>query len=669
MAQSRRECVVVAISQSLPAGQPMRVVACMNQTFRSAVLTLCSMAAPFLAACGSNSSLANLASDAGTRPGADATMFDTGEKDTSGGDSPDEESSDADASHAVTDSETDVAIDAGAPDVGGADTSAADAVVDSGADVAITTGVPDVGIADTGTGEAATDSDASGTDSPIQSEVLTQHDDNARTGANLHESALTVANVGPATFGKLFTRAVDDQTYAQPLVMQQVAIPGQGVHNVLYVATMSDTVYAFDADDPNQSAPLWKTSFVDTANGIVPVTHGDVAGCGILSNISGNIGIESTPVIDPAGGTMFVVGKTKNQSGAQTYTLHALDVGTGLDQVSPVVIQASTPGNGAGSIGSTIQFDASIENQRASLLLANGKVYIAFGAYCGSVSYHGWLLAYDAVTLAQDAMMITTSNGLGGGMWMSGEGPSADVNGSVYVTVSGGSMDVTTAGADFSEALLELTPSLTVADWFAPFDYASLNSGGNFYGSTGVLLLPDSTLSVTGSEMSMLYVNDTTNLGHWNMSGDTQIVQSFQLGGSAIHGSPVAMGNMVYVWAAGDTLRSYRLTGGQLVPAQVGPTALSSGQPGGELSLSANGTTPGTGILWVAQPLNDASQATVPGILQAYDATNLTSELWDSLLVAGDDCGSFAKFASPTVANGKVYLPSFANQVCVYGTK
>ena len=165
-----------------------------------------------------------------------------------------------------------------------------------------------------------------------------------------------------------------------------------------------------------------------------------------------------------------------------------------------------------------------------------------------------------------------------------------------------------------------------------------------------MLLLPQSTLAVSGSETCKLYVNDTTALGHLNTGSDSQIVQSLQLGEGKVHGSPVALGNMVYVWAAGDTLRSYQVTGGQLMPAQVGPTALSTGQPGGELSLSANGATPGTGILWVSQPLNgDASQATVPGILQAYDATNVTTELWDSLLASGDDCGSFAKSAPPTV--------------------
>jgi hypothetical protein len=635
-------------------------------TLLSAVfLTTCSAAAPFLGACGPDSSVAVPGADASTGLGTDATMLDTGEdatgsgSDSSRGDSSSGDSSSVADSHALIDSAADVAIDTGRSDVGAPDAGVLDM------------GTAETGVADTGASDAGTDSGGPDGATLVERGVLTQHNDTARTGAYLHESVLTVANVRKASFGKLFARAVDDQTYAQPLVMLGVAIPGGSIHNVLYVATMSDTVYAFDADDPTQSAPLWTTRFVDPATGIVPVTHDDVGlACAPFSNISGNIGIESTPVIDATTGRMFVVAKTKGPSGSQSYTLHALDVGTGLDQVSPVVIQASAPGTGGGSTGTTIQFDASVENQRASLLLANGKVYIAFAGYCESGNYHGWLLAYDAVTLARDAVMITTPNGLGSGIWMSGEGPSADANGNVYVTASGGNMDVNTGGADFGEALLELTPTLTVTDWFVPFDYQNLTSSGNFYGSTGVLLVPQSTLTVTGSEVSKLYVNDTTALGHLNTSSDSQIVQSFQLGGTEIHGSPVCLGNMVYVWAAGDTLRRYLVAGGKLTQAEVGPTTLAPGQPGGELSLSASGTMAGSGILWVSQPLTgNAVQTTVPGVLQAYDASSVATELWDSLQVPGDDCGAFAKFASPTVANGKVYLPSFANQVCVYGNK
>jgi hypothetical protein len=641
----------------------------------AAFLTTCGTAVSVLGACGSGASVAPTDSDGSVGPGTDATMLDAGTEATGGGDSHGESSGEADAFPATLDSAPEGASDAVASDAVASDAVASDAgssdAGPSDTSTPLDTGTTETSAVDTGAADTAVDSGAPDAAGLVSRDVLTQHNDTARTGAYLYESSLNVANVRNATFGKLFARTVDDQTYAQPLLMLGVTVADGGIHDVLYVATMSDTVYAFDADDPSQSAPLWKTTLVDATKGTVPVTHDDVGlACAPFSNISGNIGIESTPVIDPTLGRMFVISKTKDGTGSQSYTLHALDVGTGLDQVVPVVIQASAPGTGAGSTGASVQFDASVENQRASLLLANGNVYVAFGGYCESGNYHGWLLAYDAATLAQTAVLITTPNGLGSGIWMSGEGPSADASGNVYVTSSGGSMDVTTGGADYGEALLELTPSLTVVDWFAPFDYQSLSSTGNFYGSTGVLLVPQSTLTVTGSEVSKLYVNDTTALGHWNMGSDSQIVQSFQLGGTEIHGSPVCLGNMVYVWPSGDTLRRYQVASGHLTQVQVGPATLSAGQPGGELALSANGSTPGSGILWVSQPLaGNAAQATVPGVLQAYDASNVATELWDSLQVSGDDCGAFAKFASPTVANGKVYLPSFANQVCVYGVK
>ena len=262
---------------------------------------------------------------------------------------------------------------------------------------------------------------------------------------------------------------------------------------------------------------------------------------------------------------------------------------------------------------------------------------------------------------------MTTPGGIGSGIWMSGEGPSADANGNVYVLASGGTIDAVSGGTDYGEALLELTPSLTVADWFAPHDYATLTSGGTFDGSAGVLLVPaDAGLSGSGDEQAVRQRHDGAR--PLERVDDSQIVQSLQLGGTEIHGSPVTLGGMVYVWAAGDTVRAYQVSGGKLTLAQAGPSPLPSGLPGGMLSLSSNGATPGTAILWVSQPrTGDASQATVPGILQAYDASSLATELWDSLETPGDDCGAFAKFAPPTVANGRVYVATFSNQLAVYG--
>ncbi len=502
--------------------------------------------------------------------------------------------------------------------------------------------------------------------------VLTQHNDNARSGSNLNETVLTTANVNPASFGRIFTRAVDDQVYAQPLVVAGVSMPGKGVVNVLYVVTMSDSIYAFDADDASASAPYWKASLVDPAHGIVPVTHGDVGqACGTYLDIGGNIGIESTPVVDSAAQTLYVVAKTK-ENGSQVFRLHALDLATGAERgPSPVVLDASVPGNGAGSDGGVVSFDPSLENQRPALLLASGKLYIAFSSYCDSGNYHGWVLAYDAASLTRVAAMNVTPDGALGGIWMSGQGPCADDSGNVYVKVGNGDTDVQSGGTSYGEALLRLTPDLTPSDWFVPYDYADLNATDLEVGSSGVLLLPQSHLLISGSKKSKIYVNDTNGLGSFHAADDSQIVQSVSLDAGELHGSPVtwtgASGTFVYVWAADDVVRSYTLAGGRLAAGAVG-TSPKPGWPGGSLAVSANGTTAGTGIVWAAMPLTGANEGLIPGVLRALDATNVGSELWSSRVnAARDDCGFYAKYASPTVVNGKVYLPTFSNQVCVYG--
>jgi hypothetical protein len=562
---------------------------------------------------------------------------------------------------------------------GGSDANPTNPVDDSG--TGVDASQPDATIPDGNAPDATTDAPApapdaeAGSDAPAPPQgasILTQHNDNARTGANLRETALTTANVSPASFGRLFARAVDDQVYAQPLVYSGVSIPGKGTVNVLYVVTMSDTIYAFDADDPAAGSPLWTVSLVDPTTGVVPVTHTDVGmACGRYLDIGGNIGIESTPVIDSATGTMFVVAKTKDR-GVQVYRLHALDVATGAERAgSPVVIGASVPGTGVGSAAGFVTFDASLENQRPALLLSSGKVYIGFSSYCDTGNYHGWLIAYDAATLARAAAFNVTPDGALGGIWMSGQGPSADDQGNVYVKIANGDTTVQGGGTGYSEALLLMTPALAPVDWFVPYDYANLNATDLEVGSSGLLLLQQDHRTISGSKKSKIYVNDTGNLGHFSDAGDSQIVQTISLDAGELHGSPVlwptSAGELVYVWAADDTVRSFQVTGGMLTAAGVG-TSPSPGWPGGSLTVSANGATPGTGILWASMPLTGANEGLIPGILRALDAAHVDTELWNSRLnPARDDCGFYAKYASPTVANGKVYLPSFSNRVCVYG--
>ncbi|WP_437330845.1 hypothetical protein [Sorangium sp. So ce381] len=278
---------------------------------------------------------------------------------------------------------------------------------------------------------------------PGSTRVLTFHNDNERTGANLAETTLTTENVNARQFGLLFRRAVDDQIYAQPLYVPGVAIPGQGTRDVVYVATMNNSVYAFDARDPQAGEPLWHVNFNDPANGVTPVDHLDVGqACGVYRDISGNIGILSTPVIDDATGTIYAVAKTKENGGEQVYRLRALDLATGAERPnSPVVLEASAPGTGDGSVDGTLVFDPAIENQRPALTLANGMIYIAFAGYCDTGPYHGWVLAHDAATLEQRAVWNDTPGGWAGGIWMAGQGVSVDADGSVYLLTGNGAFD------------------------------------------------------------------------------------------------------------------------------------------------------------------------------------------------------------------------------------
>ena len=511
--------------------------------------------------------------------------------------------------------------------------------------------------------------------SPLGAPVLTRHNDNGRTGANLGETLLTPANVSLPGFGKLFTRAVDDMVYAQVLYVPGATIAGKGIHDIIVVATMNDTVYAFDAHDPAQAQPLWQTSFLDAANGIVPVKSTDVGtNCKPYTDIVGNIGIVGTPAIDPITATLYLVSRTKDQSGHAFQHLHALDLSTGLDRPgSPLAIAASIQATGAGSVNGTITFDPWIQNQRAGLVIANGTVYVAWGSHCESGQFHGWVMGYDATTLAQKYLFNTTPTGFAGGIWMSGQGPSVDANGNVYLATSTGDFDANVGGASYSQTQLAFHPDLSLKDWFAPFDAKPLSMMGRDVGSTGVLQIPGTTLLALGTKASVVYVTDRDNLGHWKATSNSQIVQSLTLGGGELHGAPIAWdvpgGARVYLWAAGDALRAFRVTNGKLAATGTGPTTPSTAQPGGVLSLSANGATSGTGIVWATLPLlGDQSLPTRPGMLMAIDAETLVS-VWNSLAAPGDDFGTLAKFAPPTVSGGKVFVPTFSKGVAVYGLK
>ncbi len=519
--------------------------------------------------------------------------------------------------------------------------------------------------------------------------VLTQHNDLARSGANLNERILNVHNVNANQFGLVFTRDVDDQIYAQPLIITHVSLGARGMHNLIIVATVNDSVYAFDADSAANAAPWWRDNFLDE-NTVAPNAADMTDACGgEYADFNGNIGIVSTPVIDPSTGTIYLLARTKEHGTNFVQRLHALDVRTGAERPrSPVRIAATYAGNGSGNVEGVITFDPKRGNQRAGLALVNGLVYIAWSSHCDWGPYHGWVMGFDAATLQQRVVYNTTPEGVNGGIWMSGQAPAADAQGNLILAVGNG-----TVGADGDptkvvnrgESLLKLTRdggSLRVADWFTPSNWQDLENTDNDFGNSGVLLIPGTELAFSGTKEGKVYLvnrNHMNGLGH--AKSDTDAVQSFQVtspGSSyGLFGAPIwwdgPSGSYAYLWCKQDYLRQYQFdpaAGKFRLPEYArGPGPDRAAMPGGILSLSANGRKSGTGIVWASHPFKcDANHAVCPGILRAYDAENVGRELWNSDQAGGRDAvGSFAKFVPPTVANGRVYLATFSKRLNVYG--
>jgi hypothetical protein len=518
--------------------------------------------------------------------------------------------------------------------------------------------------------------------------VLTQHNDLGRTGANLQETSLNVTNVNTNQFGLIFTRAVDDQVYAQPLVMTNVNLGTNGTHNIVIVATVNDSVYAFDADDSSVTNAYWKTNFLGP-NVVAPLNTDMINACsGHYTDFSGKMGIVSTPVIDPVAGTIYLVVRTKENGTTFVQKLHALNIATGAERPnSPVIITATYPGTGEG--GSVLTFNPQKQNQRAALALVGGLVYITWSSHCDWGPYHGWLMGYDAISLQRVAVYNTTPNGSNGGIWMGGQGPAADTNGNLFLSTGNGTVGTASNRRDTtnrSESFLKLTrngTNLTIASWFTPFNHPNLENSDQDLGSGGMLLIPGTTLAFSGGKQGMVYLADRDNMGGLTTSTITNnnVIQSFFPSGTNGHqllGSPVwwdgADGSYGYLWVSGsDFLRQYkfdRTSGTFLLPNYAkGTAAAPTGTPGGILSISANGTNAGSGIVWAAHQLNGSANNVVqPGILRAYNAQNVTNEIWNSQqLINRDAVGNFAKFVPPTVANGKVYLATFSNRLNVYG--
>ncbi len=485
--------------------------------------------------------------------------------------------------------------------------------------------------------------------------VTTYQYDNTRAGANKQETILTPGNVTVTQFGQLFSQSVDGYVYGQPLYLAGVSIPGMGTHNVVYVATEHDSVYAFDAD--SSMASLWKVSLIPVGGTTVPASDTE------CSQIEPELGITSTPVIDPQTGTIYVVAMTK-ESGNYVQRLHALNAATGTEQPnSPVVIQATYPGTGEG--GTALVFQPKAYKQRPGLLLLNGVVYTFWSSHCDLGTYHGWIMGYDEQTLQQVTVWNDTPNGNGASLWSGGAGPAVDSAGNMYIVCANGTTDIPSGGSDLGESYVRLTTSsgLSTADYFTPFNYVELNQNDLDTGSAGVALLGDEAgsaahphLMAGAGKEGRIYLMDRDNLGHFNGSGDSGIVQSISGAIGALFGNPAYFNNALYFCGAGDRMKLYSVSNAQMTTAPASQSAVTFGSPGCVPTISSNGTS--NGIVWAIDP---------SAILHAYDATNLANELYNSSQNSSrDSLGSAVKFSVPTVANGKVYAGT-QNSLAVYG--
>ena len=482
---------------------------------------------------------------------------------------------------------------------------------------------------------------------PASVAVLTQHNDNLRTGLNANETILTLANVNATTFGKLFVQPVDGLIVGQPLYVSQVAIPGVGKHNIVYVTTQHDSVYAFDADSNTGSNanPLWNVSFLNAAAGVTTVPIAE-QGCGTTTKFT-EIGILPTPAIDAASGTLYVHAKTK-ENGAYVHRLHALDITTGQEKFGgPVVISASVNGK----LG-TINFDNLSQMERPGLLLVGSTVYLSFGSSgCDGGPTHGWVMSYDAHTLQQTGVFNSSPDNTEGraAIWQAGGGPAADAIGNVYFETANGPFDADSGGGDYGDTFVKLSNSasgLSVTDYFTPYNQLALRTTDTDLGSSGLILLPDQPgthphLAVGSGKEGSIYVVDRDNMGHYNPVDNSQIVQFLDHAAGRSFSVPAYWNSTVYVVGQIQGLQAFSVNNGVLTSVSKSAPTCCFHVP----AISANGTA--DGIVWIL----DANT------LVAFDAKDLTHRLYDTKKAGTRDAlGTTAHFNVPTIANGKVYV-------------
>jgi hypothetical protein len=498
--------------------------------------------------------------------------------------------------------------------------------------------------------------------------VLMNRYDPATTGANTREAILNTTNVAPATFGKLYSYYVDGSVYAQPLYVPGLDMPGRGRHNVLFVATMNDKVYAFDAD--RAGPPLWMRCLTDEMAGITAVPVTDVTNNNDL-NVVGNVGIMGTPVIDPVSSALFLVARTK-ESGRYVQRLYKMDLGTGKDVIAPAVIEASVESMARDASGGVLRFDPKGGNQRPALVLVDGNVIVAWASHEDIRPYHGWIMAYSAADLKQTGVFCVSPRGTEGGIWQSGRGPAVGPDGAIYFETGNGSWDGT---HDFGSSLIRLSlrnHRLAVEDFFTPHNYESLNQRDVDLGSTGPMLIPGTNLLVGGSKLGIIYLFDTRHLGHLTAE-DSGIQQALPVNGGRVLAGPALWngpdGVNLYIWCEADFLKAFRFNGSSLEPTPIAKGKVASkGSPGGALTVSSNGKVGESGIVWSTLTVNrSADHGNAAGVLRAFHAGTL-EELWNSeQQPKRDRLGTLVKFVPPTVVAGRVYVPNYDNAVQVYG--
>jgi hypothetical protein len=507
--------------------------------------------------------------------------------------------------------------------------------------------------------------------------VFTYHNDLSRDGVNQKEYSLAPSNVSTSTFGKLFSCAADGAIYAQPLWVSKVSIGG-GTHNVIVAATMRDSVYVFDAD-ASPCVTYWSKQLLPS--GETWGSNNDVGS----SDIFPDIGILGTPVIDPSSKAIYLVTKSKTTSGGTYHQrLHALNLADGSERTnSPVEISSSISYPGTCDGGSTTSFSPILENQRPGLALVNGKVYVAWASHGDVGLYHGWLVGFDPTTLGVSAVWNASPNLVGGsndckaGIWMSGGAPAADSgnnNNNLYVMTGNGLLDANTGGSNYGDSYVKLGTSsgLTVGDWFAPHDQGNLNAVDGDVGSGGTALLidqatgPNPHLLIGAGKSGTFYLLNRDNMGHYSAGGDSAAVQSWTSTGRSFS-TPAFWNNTMYyfgvVFGSSQPGQAYAFNSstGQFNTTPTSTTPTGFGFPGATPSISSSGST--NGIVWAIKSQaygtkDGGSSAAGPAVLYAYDASNVAIELWNSTLGTGNTAGNAVKFTVPTIANGKVYIPT-----------